>query len=269
MSSPGYRVELDIFTGPLDLLLYLVRRNELDILDLPIAPMTRQFQEFLDVLQFLDLEMVGDFVLMASTLAEIKSRYALPSEQEEILVESEGSKADPRSDLIDQLLEYKRFKEAANALQSQAAHWQERYPRLSNERPVSTKDPASDRIKEVELWDLVSALGRVLKREEVSSVSMIRYDDTPIHKYVESIGARVREQGAVKFTSLFDNETIRSKIIGMFLAILELIRHHHFRAEQPVRGGEIIVLPPLENTESPTRAEDLTLTGDPDAVLPE
>lgn len=268
--SSTYRVELDLFTGPLDLLLYLVRRNEVDIVDLPIALLTRQFQEFLDVLHHLDLDLVGDFVVMASTLAEIKSRSVLPSQQEEEPVAEVESSANPRSDLIQQLLEYKKFKEASTALQEQAAEWQERYPRLSDERPVSSKDPAADRIKEVELWDLVSALGRVLKRKEVETETKVRYDETPIHKYVEQIGGLVREQGEVKFTSLFGDEVIRSKIIGMFLAVLELIRHHHFRAEQSEDYGEIVICPPLETpegsddeaspSENPTSAADASET---------
>lgn len=258
--SGSYRVELEIFTGPLDLLLYLVRRSELDIIDLPIAEITRQFEEFLDVLQHLDLDLVGDFVVMASTLAEIKSRNVLPSQaEEEISPEIEAS-GDPRSDLIQQLLEYKKFKDAATALQKQAAEWQERYPRLSDERPVSSKDPSADRIKEVELWDLVSALGRVLKRKEVETESKIRYDDTPIHKYVEQIGGIIREKGTVPFTSLFSEETIRSKIIGMFLAVLELVRHHGYRAEQLTEHGEIIMQPPLEESSSQS---DLTLPNAP------
>lgn len=245
--SESYRVELDIFTGPLDLLLYLVRRNEVPIVDLPIALITKQFRDFLDVLQCFDLDLIGDFVVMASTLAEIKSRQVLPSEaeEEEAPLESESG-SNPRSDLIQQLLEYKKFKEASTALQEQAAEWQERYPRLADERPVSSKDPATDRIKEVELWDLVSALGRVLKRKEVETESKIRYDETPIHKYVDQIGALVREKKVVKFTSLFGEEIIRSKIIGMFLAVLELIRHHGFRAEQSTDHGEIVLQPPLE-----------------------
>ncbi len=258
--SGTYRVELDIFTGPLDLLLYLVRRNEVDIVDLSIANITTQFQEFLEVLQHLDLDLVGDFVVMASTLVEIKSRNVLPSQvEEEVPLENETS-GDPRSDLIHQLLEYKKFKDASNALQEQAAQWQERYPRLADERPVSSKDPAADRIKEVELWDLVSALGRVLKRKEVDTEAKILYDETPIHIYVEQIGAQVREQGEIKFTALFEKEVIRSKIIGMFLAVLELIRHHGFRAEQFEGHGEIILQPPIEEPQNDPKTNDQTLS---------
>ncbi len=241
-----YRVELDRFSGPMDLLLYLVRRNEVDLRQLPIARITAQFQEHLEVLQQLDLGIVGDFVVMASTLIEIKSRLVLPEEQEEAAAdETPIAAGDPRSELIQQLLEYRRFKEAAVALEARADEWQERYPRLAGDRPTSTKDPTADRIKEVELWDLVSALSRILRRADVAPEGHIRYDETPISVYVEQIGNRVRAEQEVRFTSLFDSTTLRSKITGMFLAVLELLRHHSFRAEQEEDFGEIIIRPPL------------------------
>lgn len=246
MEPTSYRVELDLFTGPLDLLLYLVRRNEVDVLDLPISRITDQFQQFLEVLEIIDLELVGDFVVVASTLAEIKSRMVLPASEDEQPAEDERPLEgdDPRSELIQRLLEYKRFKDAAAALEERAAEWQERYPRLSDDRPSAGKDPASDFIKEVELWDLISALSRVLRRKDVDEEARIRYDDTPIHVHVERIGARVRAEGEVRFTTLFDAETQRSRIVGMFLAVLELLRHHGFRATQPEPCGEITIYPP-------------------------
>ena len=238
-----YRVELDRYSGPLDLMLFLVRRSELDLLDLPIAEITVQFQRYLSALQFLDLEQAGDFVVMASTLLEIKSRLALPNPEEEAEVPVETSD-DPRGGLIQQLLEYKKFKEAAASLEERAAEWRERYPRLSDERPDAVRDLSGDRIKGVELWDLVSALSRVLERRVIDEESAIRYDDTPISTYVEQIGARVREVGKVAFTALFDKASQRSRVIGIFLAILELLRHHGFRADQLDAFGEIWILPP-------------------------
>jgi segregation and condensation protein A len=237
-----YRVELDRYSGPLDLLLFLVRRNELDLLDLPVAKITAQFQRYLATLQFLDLDLAGDFVVMASSLLEIKSRLALPNpEEEEVPVEVSD---DPRSGLIQQLLEYKKYKEVAPLLEERAAEWRERYPRFTDERPDAARDPSSDRIKGVELWDLVSALSRVLERRVIEEESKIRYDETPISVYVEQIGAKVREDGRVAFTALFDNASQRSRIIGIFLAILELLRHHGFRADQSDAFGEIWILPP-------------------------
>lgn len=249
MESANYRVRLDIFSGPLDLLLYLVRRNEVVIVDLPIAKIAQQFHEFIEVIELIDIDLAGDFLVMASSLAEIKSRLVLPRPEEqeteaELLVQE-----DPRGELIERLLEYKRFKDAANSLDERAAEWQERYPRLADDRPRVGKDPAADLIKEVELWDLVSALGRVIRHKVVEEETSIRYDDTPIHVYVENIGALVREQQEVTFSSLFDGEKLRSKIIGLFLAILELLRHHHFRAEQADEYGDIVIRPPLEVTE--------------------
>lgn len=262
-----YRVELDLFSGPLDLLLYLVRRSEVDILDLPIAPITAQFQEYLSVLEFIDLDFVGDFVVMASTLVEIKSRQVLPRPEE---IETNEQEEDPRSELIQQLLEYKKFKDAAKALEERAAQWQERYPRLTDDRPNQGKDPSADLIKEVELWDLVSALARVVQRKVIEKETSIRYDDTPISTYVERIGDCVRAEGRVAFTTLFEDASLRSKIIGMFLAILELLRHHRFRAEQSEDFGEIWIMPPAEpaaedaeeRVEEPPAADLAALTAD-------
>lgn len=251
MSSPAYRVELDIFQGPLDLLLYLVERQELDVFDLPIAKLTNQFMEFLEVLELIDLDLVGDFVVMASALVEIKSRQMLPqAEVEEEAVEIAG---DPKGELIQQLLKYKQYKDAAKLLEDQAALWQERFPRLSDDRPTQGKDPKADFIKDVELWDLVSALARVLRTNAPEPHANIRYDDTPISVHMERIGQLVRQQKRVAFSSLFEGENERSRIVGVFLAILELLRHHGFRAEQPKDYGEIWVLPPLEpDAEVPT-----------------
>ena len=243
MSTTDYRVELDLYTGPLDLLLYLVRRNELDVANLPLAPLVAQFQDYLGLLGAIDLESVGDFIVMASTLTEIKSRLVLPSETSDSEPDLEE---DPRSDLIQQLLEYRKFKDAAQRLEDRAAQWQERYPRLTDDRPRTGRDASRVRIKEVELWDLVSALGRVLKLQEETQQASIIYDDTPIAVYVDQIGSRVRAQHSVLFASLFDKLTLRSKIIGMFLAILELLRHHGFRAQQESEYGDICILPPLE-----------------------
>lgn len=271
MDATEYRVQLDFFSGPLDLLLYLVRRNEVDVVDLPISRITSQFIEFLDVLEFIDLDMVGDFVVMASTLMEIKSRLVLPRPEE---VEPEPAiEDDPRSELIQQLLEYKQFKEAAQALEEHASQWQERFPRLSDDRPTRGKDHSADRFREVELWDLVSALSRVVRQKVLHEQTKIQYDDTPIAVYVEKIAERVRREGVVAFTSLFDGIDDRHQIVGFFLGVLELLRHHGFRAEQPIEFGEIWISPPVNDSgplpgqANPTsdRSEETASAGDLDA----
>jgi segregation and condensation protein A len=242
---PEYRVQLDVFSGPLDLLLYLVRRNEIDAVQLPISRITDQFLEFLNVLEFLDLDTIGDFVVLASTLMEIKSREVLPQTAEDVPDEA-PEEDESHSALIARLLEYKKYKDAASALEQRAAEWQERYPRLHDDRPVIGRDFAADPIREVELWDLVSALSRVLQKKVVEESRSIRYDDTPISTYVEQIGHQIRSEQRVAFTDLFEGTNQRSKIIGIFLAILELLRHHGFHAEQPADYGEIFILPPQD-----------------------
>jgi segregation and condensation protein A len=249
MSTSEYRVSLDLFGGPMDLLLYLVRRNEVDILDLPLAKITAQFLEFLEVLQFLDVGQASEFVATASTLVEIKSRTVLPRQEEEEAPAEEPLDEEPHNDLVHKLLEYKRLREASQALEAQAALWHERYPRLTDERPRHGRDLADDLIKEVELWDLVSALARVLRRRTVEHETSVRYDDTPISVYIERVADRVRREGRVAFSALFDAATKRGVIVGLFLAVLELLRHHAFRADQPVDYGEIWILPPAAEAE--------------------
>lgn len=258
-----YRVEIDIFKGPLDLLLYLVRRDELDPRNLPLARIVHQFEKFIELLEFLDLEMIGDFVVMASTLAEIKSRLVLPVPEEEDAPEGVIADDDPSSDLIKKLLEYRKYKQAASALEEHAAEWQERYPRLSSDRPRVGNEPAADLIKEVELWDLVSALARVLEKKILEQEAKIRDDDTPISVYVEQVGTLVREKERVAFTSLFDDANRKSQIVGIFLAILELLRHHSFRAEQGTDFGEIWVMPPLSDA---SRDDETVPEDDPSEI---
>jgi segregation and condensation protein A len=245
MATSEYRVTLDLFGGPMDLLLFLVRRDEVDILELRIAKIAAQFLECLEALQFLDVGLAADFVATASALMEIKSRTVLPRQEEpeaEVPLEDE-----PPSDLVQKLLEFKRLREAATALEDQASLWQERYPRLSDERPRGDRDLASDRIKEVEMWDLVSALSRVLRRGTQEEETSVRSVETPLAVYVEAIATHVRKQGRVAFSALFEERSHRSLIVGMFLAVLELLRHHGFRAEQPIDYGEIWILPPEES----------------------
>ncbi len=260
--STDYRVDLGLYSGPLDLLLYLVRRNEVDVVDLPIATITAQFLEYLEVLEFIDLDLAGDFLVAASALMEVKSRLVLPqAEDEEVELELDE---EPHGELIKQLLEYRRFRDAARALEEHAAEWQLRYPRLNDDRPKLGKDPSQDRIKEVELWDLVSALARVLRRKDVSEETLIRYDDTPISVYIERIGSEVRKVGRVAFSSFFQGTNERSKIVGIFLAILELLRHHSFRADQPVDCGDIWVLPPLEEVGAKSSESSLSIAATAD-----
>jgi segregation and condensation protein A len=237
--SSRFQVSLGVFRGPLDLLLFLVRKHEVDILDIPIAAVTEQYLAYVEVLEHLDVNAVGDFLEMASTLVEIKSRMVLPHE-----AEAEDADDDPRQDLVRRLLEYKKYRDAASQLEEQGRAWQERFPRRARDlAPSLPRDPATEPIHEVELWDLVSAFGRLMREHRAQAPSNIVYDETPIHVYMDQIQARLLQQPQVAFTQLFEPGLIKSALVGIFLAVLELVRHRRVRAEQGELFGEIWLLP--------------------------
>ena len=239
-----FRIDLETFRGPLDLLLYLVRKHEVEIVDIPIATITDQYLQYLAVLEQLDVNTVGDFLEMASTLVEIKSRLVLPRGGEE-----EDVMEDPRQDLVKRLLEYKELKDAASMLEERGRVWQERFSRRANDSP-DRSDLADEPIQELELWDLVSAFGRIMRDYHVAVPSNIVYDETPIHVYMSRIHDRLRGGGRVAFGDLFEPGMHKSALIGMFLAVLELVRHHGVCAEQHELHGEIWLSPGEELPES-------------------
>ena len=233
-----FRVQLDTFRGPLDLLLFLVRKHELDVRDLPIALVAEQFLQHLEVLQQLDIDDVGDFIEVASSLIEIKSQLVLPHAGE--VAESWG---DPRDGLVQRLLEYKRYKDAASMLDERSRDWQQHYPRLASDLPPRDIDPAGQPIHEVELWDLVSAMGRILRESQAARPATIVYDDTPIQSYMRKLHHQLGESRRVAFSEMFEPGMHKSAIVGVFLAVLELVRHHGVRAEQSDMHGEIWIVP--------------------------
>ena len=230
-----YQVELEIFKGPLDLLLYLVKRNEVDICDIPIAKIAEQFLEYINVIQMLDVDWAGEFLVMAATLLEIKSRLLLPRPEE--MAEAEE---DPRLELVRQLIEYKKFKDAAALLEEQAERQQSRLARLPIEIP-SAPDPAQQPLQHVELWDLVSAFGRLMRETSALQPRQIVMDETPIQVHMDRILQLLREQGRLVFASLFTPPYTRGRLLGLFLAILELIKSRQIQAEQPEPFGAIWV----------------------------
>ncbi|MDH3718192.1 MAG: segregation/condensation protein A [Planctomycetota bacterium] len=234
----SFNVQIDIFRGPLDLLLYLVRKHEVAITDIPICAITDQYLAYMEVLQQLDVNAVGDFLDLASTLIEIKSRMVLPRGDEE-----EGELEDPRQDLVERLLEYKKFRDAASLLEDQSRSWQQHFARQSNDLPPRKTNLAEQPIHEVELWDLVSAFGRILREHNAQQPSNIVYDETPIHVYMERILEQLASEGRCAFWKLFQPGMHKSSMIGIFLAVLELVRHHDVRFEQDVLFGEIWLYP--------------------------
>ena len=233
-----FRVTLDSFRGPLDLLLYLVRKHEVDITDLPIALVTDQYLAHLEVLTALDVNSVGDFLEVASTLIEIKSRLVLPRGGEE-----SEEWDDPRDGLVERLLEYKKYKDAASLLEERSRDWQQHFPRVESDIPPRTVDPAGQPIQEVELWDLVSAMGRILRESQVVKAATIVYDETPIQVYMQRIHERLATERRAAFSGMFEPGMHKSAMIGVFLAVLELVRHHSVVAEQNDLHGEIWIIP--------------------------
>ncbi len=238
-----FRVHLDTFTGPLDLLLYLVRKHEVDISNIPVARIADQFLEHVAVLEQIDVDAVGDFLDLASTLIEIKSQLVLPRPETDEPDEIE----DPRQELVERLLEFKKYRDAAQLLEERGRIWQDRFSRASSDLPPRAEETKVPDITGVELWDLVSAFGRVLrdKLAEPESTSVV-YDETPIHVYMQEIDQRVRSEGSVAFFDLFPAAVHKSTLVGMFLALLELVRYRHAVAHQTTAYGDILIEPGSE-----------------------
>ena len=235
----SFRVDLEIFRGPLDLLLYLVRKQELDVVDIPISLITDQFLEYVTVLEKLDVNAVGDFLEMASILIEIKSQMVLPRTEDE----EESQLEDPRQELVQRLLDYKKYRDAASMLEEQSRQWQEHFTRVSSDVPPRRRDLADEPLQEIELWDLVGTFGRILREQELSNTSTIIYDDTPIEIHMEHIQQHLQEKGRTSISDLFKAGMPKSALIGVFLAMLELVRHQYVIAEQDNLHGDIWIVP--------------------------
>jgi segregation and condensation protein A len=231
--SMDYKVELETFRGPLDLLLFLVKRNEVDLCDIPIARILEQFLTHLEAIQIIDVEGAGEFLVMAATLMEIKSKMLLPRGADEHEEED-----DPRLELVKQLIEYKKYKEAASLLEEQARRQMARLARVPGDAPARP-DLAQQPLRKVELWDLVSAFGRLMRETAALQPRPIVMDETPIHVHMERIVERLREHGRLSFRELFTPPLERGRLLGLFLAILELIKACRIEAEQPEPFGDI------------------------------
>jgi segregation and condensation protein A len=228
-----YLVDLDTFHGPPDLLLYLVKRSEVDICDIPIARITEQFLEYLRVIELIDVERAGEFLVMAATLMEIKSRMLLPRTEE-----STDEDDDPRQELVRQLIEYKKIKDASALLEEQAERQLCRLARDPVEA-VSLVDPAQQPLRAVELWDLVSAFGRLMRETLALQPNQIVVDETPVQVYIDMILNRLAQEPRLPFAALFTPPHTRARLIGLFLAILELVKGRRIIADQPEPFREI------------------------------
>jgi segregation and condensation protein A len=226
----------------LDLLLYLVRKEEVDIYDIPIAGITDQYIGYIEMLKSLDIDVAGDFLVMAATLMEIKSAMLLPKVSPEQMQAEDL--IDPRAELIRQLLEYKRFKDAANLLEAAADEHKQRFPRSDSviERLKPDAEPEID-IEQVSIWDLLEAFDAIMKATTpVGDISNIK-DDTPIDLYQIEILHRLQTEGPMSFERIFESRSLRGVMVGLFLALLELIRNGLVWAEQPKPNDSVYLRP--------------------------
>ena len=258
LAPPEYRVELDVYHGPLDLLLYLIKRDELDIYDIPIARITETYMAHVHLLREmrdahgLDINVAGDFLVMAATLMEIKSAMLLPREAPVERGERSAAAelADPRLELVQQLLEYKRFKDTAAALERQQQMHESRFARFPASREADPeKDPPVD-LEEVQIWDLLSAFDRLMKEVGVRKPRYheVTYDDTPIDLHAADIEDRLRREKLLTLSQLVIGRKSRSEMVGVFLALLELIREKKILVEQAGVDDDVhIISAPAEH----------------------
>ena len=231
-----YKVQLDTYQGPLDLLLYLIRREEVDIYDIPIARIAEQYIAYVNLLQVLDPDSVADYLVLLATLIEIKSRMLVPHPPAE--EGEEEDLADPRLELVRQLLEYKKFKDAARELGEAVDVHGKRHP----PHPLIERAAGEVELDDASVWDLMGAFTRLMAQiSQKPALHEVVYDDTPIALHAADVLDRLqRENGALHFERIFLGRT-RSEMVGLFLALLELIRQRRVRAEQEDNFGAIII----------------------------
>ena len=252
-----YRVELDVYNGPMDLLLYLIKRDELDITDIPIARITDSYVHDVAMLkemsseEGLDINVAGDFLVMAATLMEIKSAMLLPKPPPEPGKDGQTTAAqdlaDPRYELVQQLLEYKRFKDTAALLEHKQQSHENRFPRYPAKLEGEADEPPPVDLDEVQVWDLLDAFSRLMREVGVRKrFHEVVYDDTPIDLHAADIEDRLSREGKLTLRALIVGRKSRSEMIGVFLALLELIREKKILVHQPDVHGELEIEPAPE-----------------------
>jgi len=245
----SYLIRLEQFEGPLDLLLHLIKKNEINIYDIPMALITKQYLEHINLMKSLNLVVAGEFLVLAATLIHIKSKMLLPSEPDG--EEEEGQ--DPRAELVRQLLQYKQFKEAAYDLQDRERLWREVYRRAP--LPTATPMESEETPLELTLFDLMDALQDVVRRAPSKALLELTADHLTVKDRMNYILERLEESAAVPFDMLFSPTDGRLVLIVTFLGLLELLRLKLVRVFQPETFGAILLsrafLPELVDTMQP------------------
>jgi segregation and condensation protein A len=237
LPDTDYRIKLPAFEGPLDLLLFLIRKNEIDIYDIPIESVTRQYIAILKSLKELDLEIAGDFFVMAATLMEIKSRMLLPK-GEHAVGPPDDDPIDPRYELVHQLLQYKKFKEAAQGLQDLATFNHDKLPRIvKSDAPTEDERPLKN-VGRIDLWNSYNIILRRLAEKLV--VGEIKDEQVTIADQMEYILTRIRTEKSFIFSSLFPGKTTLRVLVATFIAVLELTRLRKLRIRQDEAYSDIL-----------------------------
>lgn len=231
-----YRVRIENFEGPLDLLLHLIKKNEINIYDIPVALIAQQYLEYLEAMEELNLNVAGDFLVMAATLLQIKSKMLLPADER---ADDEEEGPDPREELVRRLLEYKAYKEAARELDSQEQMWREIFWREHVPAVEQVEDDLP--LENVSLFDLVDALQDVLDRNPGSRLLEIVPDNLTVRERMNLILETLEGKDSVSFTALFEGPSHRVVIVVTFLALLELMRLRVARVFQAETFGPILV----------------------------
>ena len=245
--AEDYKVDLEIFEGPLDLLLYLIRREELNIYDIPIGRITEQYMKYLDLMRQLNLDVAGEFIVMAATLMVIKSRMMLPVDRRQTEEGTDEEWVDPRLDLVRQLIEYKKFKDAAGRLAEYEALSQESFD-YGGGRPKfeKTAADAADALASIDMFDLLTAFQEVLARLNEVPQEELKGIRWSVPDKMDMILERSRAEGQISFSTLFTARSPRGEVIVTFLALLELLRQHRVIVYQNDAFHEITVLPSKE-----------------------
>lgn len=236
-----YKVKLEVFEGPLDLLLYLIKKDEVDIYDVSIERITKQYLAYLETFEMLNIELAGEFIVMAANLLYIKSRMLLPVDQQ--MAEEDAEEDDPRWELIRQLIEYKKFKEAATRLREREAMQEALFPRMP---AVPELEPEGKLFaEEVGIFDLINAFQKILKRheEKPEDLKQIFEENFTVGDKIEHLLKLTSAGVPMKFEELFTDAATRGEIVVTFLAMLELIRMKHLRVRQADQFGEIWIEP--------------------------
>lgn len=240
----SYKIKLEIFEGPFDLLLYLIKKNELNVYDIPVAPILEQYLQYLELMRMLDLNIAGEFIVMAATLMQIKSKMLLPQETN-VLDEILEDEKDPRAELVKRLLEYQQFKEAAQVLRLKERERQDIFKR----QPVFEDKESGESFFEASLFDLINAFSKALKDVPQELFYEVIKDEFTVEGKVHDLLHMFVDRPRIKLFDLFVRAHSRLEMIATFLAVLELMRLKEVIVVQKSVFGEIEVFRNKENME--------------------